>query len=103
MGRSLQRTACPTSAQKNEERAWHLRDLTAMGPSKHWADYVLGVAGQLISRGVEISALSLKIGSDVPEGSGLSSSAALEVSTALALLQGVRWSGDRHALPASRD
>jgi galactokinase len=76
------------SARRNEERAWPVDDLRSIGPAKHWSDYVLAVAGQLIWRGMEIPALSLKISSDVPEGSGLSSSAALEVATALALLQG---------------
>lgn len=76
------------SAQKNEERAWPVRDLDSIGPSKHWSDYVLGVARQLLAGGIAIPALSLKIHSHVPEGAGLSSSAALEVSAALALLQG---------------
>src|SRR6185437_6804295 len=50
--------------------------------------YVIGVARQLLDRGVSIQPLSMRIRSNVPEGSGLSSSAALEVSTAFALLQG---------------
>jgi len=46
------------------------------------------VARELALRGVPLEPLELKIRSDVPEGAGLSSSAALEVSSALALLQG---------------
>jgi galactokinase len=76
------------SARKNEERAWTVRDINSIGPAKHWSDYVVGVARQLISRGVDIPSLNLKITSDVPEGSGLSSSAALEVAAAFAILQG---------------
>jgi len=76
------------SARKNEERAWTVRDINSIGPAKHWSDYVVGVARQLISRGVDIPSLNLKITSDVPEGYGLSSSAALEVAAAFAILQG---------------
>ncbi len=76
------------SAQRCEERAWPVADLASLRPSRHWSDYVVGVAQQLIARGIPIPALSMKIRSHVPAGSGLSSSAALEVSTAFALLQG---------------
>jgi galactokinase len=76
------------SAQQREERAWPAADIASLNPAKHWTDYVVGVAQQLIARGIPVPALSLKICSDVPSGAGLSSSAALEVSTALALLQG---------------
>lgn len=76
------------SAQQCEECAWRVADLASLRPSKHWSDYVVGVARQLIAHGIPIPPLSLKIRSHVPGGSGLSSSAALEVSTAFALLQG---------------
>lgn len=46
------------------------------------------MAQQLIRAGFDIAPANLLIRSTVPEGSGLSSSAALEVSTALALLGG---------------
>ena len=51
-----------------------------------WSDYVVGVARQLIERGFPVPASDLYVRSTVPLGSGLSSSAALEISTALALL-----------------
>ena len=54
--------------------------------SERWHDYVIGVAQQLQSAGIAIEAADLWITSEVPAGSGLSSSAALEVSSALALL-----------------
>ena len=56
------------------------------GRSGHWSDYVRGVAGVLQSAGHKLHGADLAIASDVPLGSGLSSSAALEVSTAWALL-----------------
>ncbi|HEY1402669.1 MAG TPA: galactokinase, partial [Pyrinomonadaceae bacterium] len=50
-----------------------------------WLDYVEGVAHALERRGVRLGGADLVITSDVPVGAGLSSSAALEVSTGLAL------------------
>src|SRR3954469_13308090 len=50
-----------------------------------WLDYVEGVARALESRGVTLRGADLMLVSDVPEGAGLSSSAALEVSAGLAL------------------
>ncbi len=51
-----------------------------------WLDYVEGVAQALIRRGVQLTGCDLALRSDVPAGAGLSSSAALEVSTGLALV-----------------
>jgi galactokinase len=50
-----------------------------------WCDYVLGVAHQLKRAGIPLSGANLMLRSEVPVGSGLSSSAALEVACALAL------------------
>jgi galactokinase len=50
-----------------------------------WLDYIEGVAHALERRGVRLGGADLVISSDVPVGGGLSSSAALEVSTGLAL------------------
>ena len=55
-------------------------------PRKHWSDFVRGVAAVLQSKGVVLSGASLIIQGQVPMGAGLSSSAALEVATGLALL-----------------
>lgn len=52
--------------------------------SGQWWDYPLGVAAPLMERLPELS-VDLAVTSDVPAGAGLSSSAALEVATALAL------------------
>jgi len=54
--------------------------------SKHWSDYPLGVVAILSGEGHKIPGFSLSLWGDVPLGSGLSSSAALEVVTALAVL-----------------
>jgi galactokinase len=68
-----------------EERSF---DAAAL-PSKarhHWSDYPLGVLSIFAGEGHTIPAFSLSIWSDVPLGSGLSSSAAIEVATAIAVL-----------------
>jgi galactokinase len=52
--------------------------------SGQWWDYPLGVAAPLMERLPELG-LDLAVASDVPSGAGLSSSAALEVATALAV------------------
>ncbi len=63
-------------------------DVAHARPKKNWTDYVIGVAQKLALLGVRISPMRLMLHSEVPEGSGLSSSAALEVSAALAFLNG---------------
>lgn len=50
-----------------------------------WTDYPMGVLSVLAAEGHTIPAMSLSFWGDVPVASGLSSSAALEVATALAV------------------
>ena len=54
--------------------------------SGSWADYVSGVRQSLRDAGIEVPGCDLVIHGNVPEGAGVSSSAALEVSTMLAML-----------------
>ena len=77
-----------TSEHRQETRTFELATLVAARPQQHWSDYPVGVAKELLSLGFDLAPLHLTIRSTVPEGAGLSSSAALEVATALALLQG---------------
>jgi galactokinase len=56
------------------------------GQRRHWSDYIAGVANELEKAGYGLPGADMYIESEVPVGSGLSSSAALEMSTALALL-----------------
>jgi galactokinase len=59
-----------------------------------WISYVAGVAWALTASGHDLSGADLVIDGDVPIGSGLSSSAAIEMATARALCQvsGIPWS-----------
>ena len=54
---------------------------------KHWSDYPIGVAWSLAQEGVRVGAFALTLEGNVPLGAGLSSSASIEVATALALLE----------------
>ncbi len=49
---------------------------------KTWANYVIGVADELQKSGYAINGMNLLFTGNIPQGSGLSSSAALEVVTA---------------------
>lgn len=57
-----------------------------ISPRHDWSDYVVGTAVALTKMGHSIAGADLLIYGEVPIGSGLSSSASLEVSTAYALL-----------------
>jgi galactokinase len=59
----------------------------SISPSKSWSDYPIGVALELEKAGFRLRGANLLIESQVPMGSGLSSSAAIEVATALALAE----------------
>ncbi|MFP5236238.1 MAG: galactokinase [Acidobacteriota bacterium] len=82
------------SENLKEERTFEAASLPAKR-SEHWSDYPLGVLAILAGQGNRIPAFSLTLWSDVPVASGLSSSAALEVSTMLAVtsLIGVSYPG----------
>jgi galactokinase len=55
-------------------------------PVHNWSDYSVGVLHMLLDRGIYPPPFALRVRSDVPLGSGLSSSAALEVASAMAML-----------------
>jgi galactokinase len=82
------------SENYGEEKTFDAASLPAKA-SKHWSDYPLGVVAVVTGEGHKIPGFSLSLWGDVPLGSGLSSSAALEVATMLAVesLIGVSYPG----------
>ncbi|WP_314247569.1 galactokinase [Streptomyces sp. DSM 40907] len=76
-------------------------DLAGLDPARppqgaaSWAAYPAGVAWALLDAGLPVGGADLHVRSDVPTGAGLSSSAALEVATALALT-------DLYGIPLTR-
>jgi galactokinase len=72
-----------TSMGRVEVRCAELRAQT----KQPWANYALGVVRELDSLGISIAGFSADLDGNLPAGCGLSSSAALEVATALLLLK----------------
>lgn len=88
-GVTVEATAGPDGAI--EARALDLDETDAFAlddpePADGWRGFVRGVAAELRRAGHRLAPATLAITGDVPRGSGLSSSAALEVALALALL-----------------
>ncbi|HWG20893.1 MAG TPA: galactokinase [Terracidiphilus sp.] len=82
------------SENYGEQREFDAASLPARRAG-HWSDYPLGVLSILAAEGHRIPPFSLTLWGDIPLGSGLSSSAAVEVATALAVtsLIGVQYPG----------
>ncbi len=74
------------SADFNESAAYSL-DSLAYDPQHRWANYILGVADQLQKRGLKLKGAKILVTGDIPQGAGLSSSAALETASAKFLLK----------------
>src|SRR5215203_5263973 len=64
---------------------FEVRAQELMPTKKEWPNYILGVVAQLLKDGKNIGGFNLTIDGDVPIGSGLSSSAAVECATIFAL------------------
>ena len=64
----------------------------------HWSDYPVGVAVKLEQSGHRLVGANMLVRGEVPIGSGLSSSAAIEVATGLALLENSDAKTDRVTL-----
>jgi len=63
--------------------------------NKLWANYILGVVDQFVKRGENLKGFNMVFSGDIPQGSGLSSSAALECATAYGLQKLNGFSLDR--------
>jgi galactokinase len=70
----------------SSERGFRELRLADVGPGadRDWAAYVAGALWALAQEGIEVTGLDLALTSEVPVGSGLSSSAAVECATLLA-------------------
>jgi galactokinase len=73
------------SVNYQEETSYDIATL-ARAPRGHWSDYTAGVLWSLLQEGIAVPGFSMSLAGDVPLGAGLSSSASVEVVTAVALL-----------------
>ncbi|WP_353070837.1 galactokinase [Tunturiibacter gelidiferens] len=73
------------SANYEEEASFEVASLER-APKGHWSDYPAGVLWSLQQQAIRVSGFNMTLAGDVPLGAGLSSSASVEVATALALL-----------------
>lgn len=73
------------STNYDEEVGLEIASLTRK-PSGSWIDYPVGVLWSLREGGVAVDGFNMTLAGDVPVGAGLSSSASVEVATAMALL-----------------
>jgi galactokinase len=86
------------------QRTMGTAPLEAPVRSGEWWDYLVGVAAPLLAASGRSESIDLAVASDVPAGAGLSSSAALEVATALAVsgILGLRMEPQEAAMTAWR-
>lgn len=54
--------------------------------NEHWSNYIRGIAAELIAKGVPLTGVDVMLANTLPTGSGLSSSAAVEVGMGRVLL-----------------
>jgi galactokinase len=76
------------------------KPIEPVSPRHNWGNYVLGMAHQLVLAGVRLRGADVMVDATLPKGSGLSSSAAMEVGTGRVLLTVARveMEGERLAL-----
>jgi galactokinase len=86
-GPSDKSTAEALALDCDSEAATFAVDASLTPGDPAWSNYVKGVVAQFVKHGKTVPAFNAAIASDVPIGGGLSSSAALEVSTATVLEQ----------------
>jgi galactokinase len=75
------------SSKNMDEQVSYPSDPLPGAARQHWSDYPMGVAWSLAQEGVRLGGYELSLEGNVPLGAGLSSSASIEVATAMALLE----------------
>ncbi len=91
-------TVCFSSAAHVNSFNFQLAELPGFDSKYEWSNYPLGVLKHLQNEGYELPSLSISFESNLPEGSGLSSSAAIEVLTAYIVQDILNVSIDRKEL-----
>jgi galactokinase len=91
------------SSEYEASKALSLEELSAPGGSD-WYDYIAGVFWAMRSEGYPATGLDLVVTGNIPIGAGLSSSAAIEVATARAVVAAVGgpWDAKRMARVAQQ-
>jgi galactokinase len=69
---------------KNESYSFNLDTIQPIKKGD-WRNFILGVVSEIQKRGIHLPSFNMVFGGDIPDGSGLSSSAALENSIAFAI------------------
>ena len=77
--------AARTSRIVSDARGAVQFDVNSIEKTGQWSDYITGVLASFHSRGVKLPQIEAVVLSNLPTGSGLSSSAALEMATAITL------------------
>lgn len=70
----------------DETDAFSLDEEIKFHPDQMWSNYIRGVVSELKLRGYPVQGCNIAVTGNVPQGAGLSSSAALEVAVAVALV-----------------
>ncbi|GIV17053.1 MAG: galactokinase [Armatimonadota bacterium] len=78
---------CRVFAQQKGTEASFTLDAIQRDPHDRWADYVKGVVVELQKVGISIEPFEAVVTGNVPIGAGVSSSASLEVATAMAIME----------------
>jgi galactokinase len=73
------------SADYQKDVEFDLTGPIVYNPEQPWSNYIMGVFSVLLGQGHDLPGCEIVFGGNIPQGSGLSSSAALEVATAVFL------------------
>jgi len=84
IGKSDNEVSTAVAKDLNETHEFSMENVEPL-VNGNWRNYILGVVGEMQKLGVSIPAFNIVFGGDIPNGAGLSSSAALENSVVFGL------------------